>query len=149
MSEVTTDPTHEGLGKAKENGQNEAYLVLSEEERGKGFIRPYRSTYKHVGMKPKYPTRDLTPDELERYEKYGYILFEAYPESDSSAVTGRFWTREQLGSGCGSETTMSREIAETYARDPAFYNCTFCVHCGTHINVNEFIWLEDGTRVGT
>jgi len=29
------------------DGQQKTYLVLSEEERAKGFIRPVRSTYKH------------------------------------------------------------------------------------------------------
>lgn len=28
-------------------GQHEAYWVLSEEERGKGFVRPYRDAYVH------------------------------------------------------------------------------------------------------
>lgn len=31
----------------KEEGQNECYLVLSEEERAKGFIRPFRNAYIH------------------------------------------------------------------------------------------------------
>lgn len=29
-------------------GQQEVYLVLSDEERTKGFVRPYRDTYKHL-----------------------------------------------------------------------------------------------------
>lgn len=28
--------------------QNEVYLVLSDEERAKGFVRPVRSTYRHL-----------------------------------------------------------------------------------------------------
>lgn len=28
--------------------QNEVYLVLSEEERSKGWVRPYRDSYKHL-----------------------------------------------------------------------------------------------------
>ena len=28
--------------------QQEVYLVLSDEERAKGFVRPYRDTYKHA-----------------------------------------------------------------------------------------------------
>lgn len=32
---------------SKPEGQNECYLVLSEEERAKGFIRPYRDSYIH------------------------------------------------------------------------------------------------------
>ena len=29
------------------NGQQKGYVVLSEEERGKGFVAPYRDTYLH------------------------------------------------------------------------------------------------------
>jgi hypothetical protein len=31
----------------KANGQQLAYLVLSDEERAKGFVRPYRDSYVH------------------------------------------------------------------------------------------------------
>lgn len=30
-------------------GQHKSYIVLCEEERQKGFVRPYRDAYKHVG----------------------------------------------------------------------------------------------------
>ena len=45
---ITTNPNDECLivGQ-KEEGQNECYLVLSDEERAKGFVRPYRDTYVH------------------------------------------------------------------------------------------------------
>jgi hypothetical protein len=32
-----------------ETGQHEGYIVLCPDERAKGFIRPYRDAYKHVG----------------------------------------------------------------------------------------------------
>lgn len=44
---------------------------------------------------------------------------------------------------CGGRTTMGNAIAETYARDPQFYDGTFCVHCGKHFPLSEFKW--DGT----
>lgn len=58
---------------------------------------------------------------------------------------------------CGTNTTMGRPIAETYAANPAFYGRTFCVHCGTHLPVGaygEFVWADcdregEGTLVGT
>jgi len=53
---------------------------------------------------------------------------------------------------CKRYTSMSKEIAETYARDPKFYGSTFCYTCGAHFPVGEsgeFIWEEDGTKVGT
>lgn len=142
---LTTDPTDPRLERDQQNptGQHGTYLILSEDERAKGFVRPVRDSYRHVGQTPKNPLRDLTPDEHERYDQYGYVKFEAYPESESSVV-GRFWTTEQLrGSACGTVTTMGRALAETYARDPHFYGATFCVHCNRHLPVAEFVW--DGT----
>lgn len=81
--------------------QHDAYLVLSAEERAKGFVRPVRRQYEHLT--------------------------------------------------CGSLTTMSAGLAETYAREPTFYGATFCVRCGMHRPVGaagEFVW-DDGSKVGT
>jgi len=87
----------------KANGQQKDYLVLSEEERKRGFVRPLRKSYTHMQ--------------------------------------------------CNTATTMSNEIAETYARDPAFYGGTFCAACSKHFPLHEngnwnFRW-KDGTGVGT
>lgn len=49
---------------------------------------------------------------------------------------------------CGVATTMAVPLAETYARDPKFYDATYCVGCQMHLPVNEFDW-EDGTQVGS
>lgn len=107
MSE-TTDPSDPRLthgADTEPTGQAQAYLVLSEEERAKGFVRPVRRTYVH--------------DE------------------------------------CGTATTMSQALAETYAREPGFYGATYCTGCRMHRPVAEFRWDEfswDGTggsRVGS
>lgn len=48
---LTTDPQDPRLKRdadSESKGQNEVYLVLSEDERKKGFIRPLRRAYKHV-----------------------------------------------------------------------------------------------------
>jgi hypothetical protein len=82
-------------------GQAPVYLVLSDEERAKGFVRPVRTRYTHTT--------------------------------------------------CGTVTTMGQSIAETYARQPAFYGATYCAHCRMHRPVGadgEFIW-DDGSKVGT
>ncbi len=57
---------------------------------------------------------------------------------------------------CGKITTMSRDLAETYARDPKFYDGTFCTTCRSHFPVGgdgEFTWYEndgsEGPKVGT
>ena len=133
----------------KSNGQHEAYWVLSEEERSKGFVRPVRDRYLHVGKRPQHPTRELTINEKERFNGVGYVVFEPYPEG--SRAIGRYWTDAELHSGCGSETIMGRALAETYARQPNYYGSTFCCKCADHLPVGidgEFIWL-DGQRVGT
>jgi hypothetical protein len=90
----------------KSNGQQKGYVVLTEAERAKGFVRPVRDAYRH--------------------------------------------------SKCGKITTMSRDIAQTYARDPFFYSGTFCTTCRGHFPVGEdgeFTWYEndgsEGPRVGT
>lgn len=90
----------------KPNGQQKDYIVLSEEERARGYVRPVRDAYRHLK--------------------------------------------------CGKITTMSRSIAETYARDPSFYSGTFCTTCRGHFPVGEageFTWYEndgsEGPKVGT
>lgn len=83
-------------------GQQQDYVVLAEEERAKGFVRPVRRSYRHLK--------------------------------------------------CGVVTTMGQALAETYARDPAFYSGTFCCGCGTHFPVGadgEFVWDGTDEKVGT
>lgn len=53
---------------------------------------------------------------------------------------------------CGGVTTMGLSIAETYAAKPGFYTSTYCARCGGYFPVGaggEFVWHEDGTKVGT
>lgn len=139
-------PDHREIDPA--TGQQKGYVVLCPEERAKGFVRPVRRSYKHVGEQPKHPLRELTADERERFKSYGYVAFEAYPAGE--AATGRYWTQEQLDrKGCGTVTTMGQALAETYARDPKFYGGTFCCGCGTHFPVAEFTWEPDGSMVGS
>ena len=45
---LTTDPNDPGLRKIRLDGQQEKYVVLSEEERSKGFVRPFRDRYIHL-----------------------------------------------------------------------------------------------------
>jgi hypothetical protein len=98
---ITTDPNDPNLDRKRfgEEGQQKTYLVLSEDERAKGFVRPVRRSYTH--------------------------------------------------DKCRASTRMGLALCETYARDPKFYGGTFCVHCNTHFPVAEFVWDEDGARVGS
>lgn len=122
-------------------GQHKSYIVLCEDERKKGFVRPYRDAYKHVGLrvcgKQRPPVRH--PDDP------GLLVCHMAPghEGDCFDVTG------PEPKGCGTVTTMGRALSETYARDPKFYGSTFCCHCNRHLPVNEFVWTSDGKEVGS
>lgn len=151
---TTDNPNDPRLGHGTDNNavpQNEVYLVLSEEERAKGFIRPYHSAYRHVGKQgATYPLRDLTDEEKERFGN-DWAKYEKYPESEHPK-TGKFWTQKQLDSidaGCNTVTLIAPEIAETYARNPQFYGSTYCTHCQKHLPVDEFIWAGTTERVGS
>lgn len=104
MTGITTDRNDPELHKIQESGQQAAYLVLTEEERAKGFTRPVRKSYLHVE--------------------------------------------------CGQITTMGQAIAETYARNPKFYNGTFCCNCKKHFPLTKdgqpaFLWYPDRSPVGS
>lgn len=52
MTGTTSDPNDARLTHGSDSEptpQAEVYLVLSAEERAKGFVRPYRTTYVHKG----------------------------------------------------------------------------------------------------
>jgi hypothetical protein len=159
---LTTDPEDPRLGHGTDTEpgpQNEVYLVLSEDERRKGFVRPVRHNYMHVGIPgPRHPLRDLTAEEQERYISCDYTKYEEYPEG--GRTLGRFWTQadlDRIGSGCGTVTTMGHALAETYARTPSFYGATYCCGCRLHLPVGaqgEFTWMDErghstDERVGT
>jgi len=60
--------------------------------------------------------------------------------------------RSYVHKACGVVTTMGQSLAETYARDPAFYSGTFCCGCGTHFPVGEtgeFVWNGTDEKVGS
>lgn len=154
---LTTNPDDPRLSHGIDDepaGMAGAYLVLSEEERSKGYVRPVRRSYVHVGPTgPTNPLRPLTEEENNSYGEY-YIGFE--PFGDESSKAGKFWTQDQIDAvnrgGCGTVTSMSLPLAETYARNPSFYGATFCVGCNKHLEVGkygEFIWDGTDERVGT
>lgn len=102
MSGITTDPFDPDLGHGADTeprDQNKKYLVLPEEERARGYVRPLRRTYVHEV--------------------------------------------------CGTDTTMSYAIAETYAREPTFYGTTYCLECRKHRPVGEFVWKGTQEPVGS
>lgn len=121
-----------------------------------GFKRPVRLKYQHVGIAgPRYPLRDLTPEEQERWGESGYAKYEPYPPGAHGSALGHLWTQadlDKVGKGCGTVTSMPVSIAETYAANPGYYGSTFCCGCGTYLPVGakgEFVWDGTQDRVGT
>jgi len=100
-------------------GMQKGYVVLSAEERAKGFVRPVRMTYTHVGK-----MTEMVND-----------------------TNGMVW--EQRIGGCGQDTTMGISLAETYARCPSFYGGTYCAFCRTHRPLDEFVWAGTNEQVGS
>lgn len=106
MADLVTDPDDPRLTHGIDDEptpQAAAYLVLSEAERGKGFVRPVRRSYIHTG-------------------------------GDAP---------------CGSVTTMSQALAETWSARPDFYGATYCCSCSRHLPVAEFVWADDRSTLGT
>ena len=50
---------------------------------------------------------------------------------------------------CGTSTSMSKDIAETFAADPKFYNAAYCVHCRGLYPLKEFVWAGTNEMVGS
>ena len=155
----TTDPTDSKLGHGVDEEpieQHEVYLILSEEERSKGFVRPYRDGYIHQGRKlSTYTLLDNPEDDIRGGDPY-IALFDVI-NSEGEHIGGQYATQKELDGflktgylgGCGGYTKMSQPLSETYARDPKFYGATYCVHCRMHLPVGEFIWDLDGQTVGS
>ena len=94
-------PSGVPTNKKLHDGQYSDHYILTESERKKEYIRPYRISYKHLK--------------------------------------------------CNSITTVPIKVAETYARQPNFYGSTFCCKCRNYFPVGEdgeFVWCEDGEKVG-
>lgn len=158
---LTTDPNDPCLQSGKnETGQNNCYLVLSEEERAKGFVRPYRESYVHIGKIPMYKGiwRMLSDDDKKEFPDKNYVaVMIVLTKEDGSPIGGSYVTQQELDAwkagirvgGCGTSTRMAQAIAETYARNPKFYGATFCTGCNKHLPVEEFVWEGTNELVGS
>lgn len=103
--------------------QHDTYLVLSEAERAKGFVRPVRSRYRHAGAPQQQDSMDGT--------------------TSGTAGCGAVTTM-----GLALAETYAREpsfYGSTY--------CTGCNMHRPVGEVGEFVWVlpdgTDGERVGT
>lgn len=137
-------------------GMQKAYVVLSDEERAKGFVRPVRTQYRHVGQSV---CGKLVGDPDLNLGGPRSICTMKPDHEDECIITrtvtqpehARAMSEHTLG-GCNAITTMARALAETYARDPKFYSGTYCAVCRGHFHVGpegEFIWEGTDERVGT
>lgn len=156
MCTTTGEPVDKVRAEQTEpTGQHKGYIVLCEEERQKGFVRPYRDSYKHVGRSicgkvvSDYDGRLGGPRTVcsEQNGHEGECGDGAYQTIDQPQHAEILRTH-RIG-GCGAVTSMGRSLSETYARDPSFYGATFCVNCNKHLPVAEFVWSRDGERVGS
>lgn len=154
---LTTNPNDERLTNQPNTGQNPVYLVLPDEELNKGFVRPYRDKYIHVGRRYKDGIRILEKPETNKETGKTYVAI-ANVSMDGKIIGGAYITQEELDQynktggyigGCGVETVMGQKLSETYARNPKFYGATFCVGCNKHLPVSQFIWSKDGEMVGS
>lgn len=158
---LTTDRNDPELGYGSDEGkvpQNKKYLVLSEEEIAKGYVRPVRTKYIHVGEKIEYDKIvdiNILPEDEQNLGYYAYI---AYKDSEYPLVgrgVSRQYYKDYINKkshtgGCGVETRMNETIARTYAAKPTFYGATYCVGCSKHLPVAEFVWSDDETsQVGS
>jgi|SRR6478735_10527641 len=145
----------------QQDGQQAGYQVLSEAERAKGFVRPVRKSYIHVGRKI---CGKVAPATLVNFLEEGYVawvcnLAPGHSPADGCAYKAvtehEYKTLKKTGTltGCEYVTSMGQALAETYARDPEHYTGTFCSHCKMHFPVGkhgEFDWMgEEGNKVGT
>lgn len=140
-----------------DTGQHDGYIVLCPDERAKGFVRPYRDAYKHVGRsvcgqiigQPLHADFALGGPRRICDEPFGHEgpcegSFRTVAQAEHAVLL----QSHRLG-GCGAVTSMGRALSETYARDPTFYGATFCCQCNRHLPVAEFVWTADGQRVGS
>lgn len=110
-----------------------------------GNLRPPRTTL--TDGSPVTPDhREINPN---TGQQKAYVIL-AVEERAKGYV--RPVRRAYVHQKCGSETIMGPSLAETYARDPNFYNGTFCARCRAHFPVGpdgEFVWSGTNEKVGT
>lgn len=92
------------------------------------------------------PVTDDHRDIKENGQQKGYVVL--CPEERAKGYV-RPLRKSYVHNKCGTVTTMGHAIAETYARNPKFYNGTFCCGCGAHFPLDEFVWEGTSEIVGS
>lgn len=117
---LTTDPTDDCIRVLRADGQQECYLVLNEEERGKGFLRPVRMSYTH--------------QKCMRSTRMGLALCETYAR-DPDFYGGTFCAT------CGDHFPLFARLSQRGAEHRGIAD--------TEKGIPNFLWDEDGTPVGS
>lgn len=92
---ITSDRNEPGLREIGPTGQQRSYLVLSEAERAKGFVRPVRRSYQHAG-------RPGGPEGCGTVTTMGLAIAETYAR-DPSFYGGTFCC------GCGTHLPVGAD----------------------------------------
>lgn len=123
--------------------------VIDKIARMAGAVSPVDRSQRETigGMDPDAPEhRELKPNG----QQQDYIILSAAERARGYVKPVR---RSYIHLKCGTLTTMSRPLAETYARDPKFYSGTFCCGCGKHFTFGQpdgnFVWDGTEERLGT
>jgi len=116
---LTTDRTDPCLDVIKDDGQQACYLILSEEERAKGFVRPVRRKYIHL--------------KCGSVTTMGQAIAETYARNPTGFYSGTYCAacRDHFPIGENGEFVWDRN-------EPLFI---------TTAEYND--WLVDGEKVGT
>ena len=115
-SPVPKDGSHTRL---RADGQQEDYVVLNPEERARGFVRPVRLAYVHIGKPPvgvtlRYPINKVFP--------------------------GGCGSRTRMGLGIAE--TFARDPG-------FYTGGTFCCACQCHVPLDECVWEGGTEVVGS
>lgn len=109
---VLTDgsPVTEDHRELRSDGQQKGYVVLTAEERAKGFVRPVRRTYIHVGKPPEgqsfeYPITKTFPGGCGTRTTMGVPIAETYAR-DPGFYSGTFCC------GCGAHFDLDQFVWE-------------------------------------
>lgn len=122
MSGITDDPKDPGLRNIRPDGQQEKYLVISDEERGKGFVRPVRHTYRHVACGTTTTMGQAIAETYARNPKfyggtYCVNCGKHFRLIDPNGTPQFFWDDGEVVGSCGPKVKF-KVNGEAFEADP-------------------------------
>lgn len=152
---LTTDEKDVRLDQVDDRGFPLVTLVLSDEERrSRPHKRRLRNQYVHVGSLTQICGEItgkslITKKTLRCTKSHDHEESCGNAKSDKNIVKfdNRYFLKKQ---GCDTVTTiMKKEVYETLAIEPQFYEKLFCSGCKKQVPLNELVWLHTDVNVGT